>query len=127
MLGYITVGTNDFEKATAFYDALLAELGGTRMMEDENFIAWSANPAGGGAFSIIRPHDGKAASVGNGVMFAFAANSTDLVDKVYAKAIELGGACEGKPGPRGESGFYAGYFRDLDGNKLNAFFMPGME
>jgi catechol 2,3-dioxygenase-like lactoylglutathione lyase family enzyme len=127
MLGYVTVGTNNFDAATEFYDKLLAELGGKRMMAEDNFIAWSANPAGGGAFSIIKPHDGEVATIGNGVMFAFAANSTDLVDKVYAKAIELGGTCEGKPGPRGESGFYAGYFRDLDGNKLNAFFMPGME
>lgn len=127
MLGYTTVGTNNFDKAAAFYDALLAELGGTRMMAEENFIAWSANPAGGGAFSIIKPHDGQPANVGNGTMFAFAATSTDLVDKVYAKAIELGGTCDGPAGARGESGFYAGYFRDLDGNKLNVFFMPGME
>ncbi len=127
MLGYTTVGTNDLEKSAAFYDTLLAELGAKRMMDEENFIAWSANPSAGGAFSVIKPHDGKTASVGNGTMFAFAANSTDLVDKVYAKAIELGATCEGAPGPRGESGFYAGYFRDLDGNKLNAFFMPGME
>jgi len=127
LLGYITLGTNNFEKAAAFYDAMLAELGGARMMEEGNFIAWSAGPASGCAVSITKPFDGKPASVGNGVMFALTADSTDLVDKVYARAIELGGICEGKPGPRGDSGFYAGYFRDLDGNKLNVFFMPGME
>jgi len=123
MIGYVTLGTNDFDKAAAFYDALLAELGGKRMMEDETFIAWAAD-GGGAAISIIKPFDGESASIGNGVMVSLSANSTDLVDKVYAKAIELGGTCEGKPGPRGENGFYAGYFRDLDGNKLNAFTMP---
>ncbi len=125
MLGYVTVGTNDFDGAAKFYDALLAELGGKRMMDEETFIAWSAG-GNGAAVSIIKPFDEKTATAGNGTMLALAANSTDLVDAVYAKAIELGGACEGAPGPRGESGFYAGYFRDLDGNKLNAFFMPGM-
>jgi len=125
MIGYVTLGTNDFDKAAAFYDALLAELGGKRMMEDDNFIAW-ATDGGGAAVSIIKPFDGKAATPGNGTMVALAANSTDLVDKVYAKAIELGGTSEGEPGPRGESGFYAGYFRDLDGNKLDIFTMPGM-
>jgi predicted lactoylglutathione lyase len=44
------------------------------------------------------------------------------VDAIYKKALELGGKDEGAPGPRGD-GFYAGYFRDLDGNKLNAFFI----
>jgi predicted lactoylglutathione lyase len=125
MIGYVTLGTNNFDKAAAFYDALLAELGGKRMMEDDNFIAWAAD-GGGSAVSIIKPFDGEKASTGNGVMVALVANSTDLVDKVYAKAIELGSTCEGEPGPRGESGFYAGYFRDLDGNKLNIFTMPGM-
>lgn len=124
MIGYMTFGTNDIGKAAEFYDAVLAVLGGQRMMEDERFIAWSTpgNPAG--AVSIIKPFDENPATVGNGVMVALAAPDTETVDKVYAKAIEMGGTCEGKPGPRGESGFYAGYFRDLDGNKLNAFYWP---
>ncbi len=125
MIGYVTVGTNQYDKAAAFYDTLLAELGGKRMMEDDNFIAWSAGNGGAG-LGIIKPNDGGKATAGNGTMLALACNSTALVDKLYAKALELGGTCEGAAGPRGESGFYAGYFRDLDGNKLNAFFMPGM-
>ncbi|VAV87122.1 Lactoylglutathione lyase [hydrothermal vent metagenome] len=125
MLGYVTVGTNDFDKAAEFYDALLAELGGKRMMDEERFIAWSSGGQGA-AISIIKPFDEQTATVGNGVMLSLATNSTDMVDKVYAKAMELGATCEGKPGPRGDAGFYAGYFRDLDGNKLNAFCMPGM-
>ncbi len=121
MIGYITLGTKDMAAAAAFYDALLAELGASRMMDTDQFIAWGAAP-GGGALSITKPFDGNPPSVGNGVMVALAATSKEQVDAIYAKAIELGAADEGKPGPRGD-GFYAGYFRDLDGNKVNAFFM----
>jgi predicted lactoylglutathione lyase len=121
MVGYVTLGTNDFERAGAFYDALLAELGGKRVMQLEAFIVWAAAP-GAGMFALAKPFDKKPATVGNGVMVAFAATSKEQVDQVYAKAISLGATDEGKPGPRGD-GFYAGYFRDLDGNKLNAFFV----
>jgi catechol 2,3-dioxygenase-like lactoylglutathione lyase family enzyme len=127
MLGYITLGTNDFDKAVAFYDSLLAELGGSRMMESDTYVAWSSGPGSGCVVSVVKPFDGQPACIGNGVMFALTTNSTDLVDTIHARAIELGGTSEGEPGPRGDSGFYAGYFRDLDGNKLNVFFMPGME
>lgn len=124
MLGYVSLGTNDFEKAAAFYDELLALLDGKRMWNSETFIAWG-NGKGGAALAITAPFDGKPATVGNGVMAAIAAPDKESVDKVYAKAIELGGTDEGEPGPRGAggAGFYAAYFRDLDGNKLNVFFM----
>jgi predicted lactoylglutathione lyase len=122
MIGYVTLGTNDFAKATAFYDALLAELGGKRMMEMAgHYIAWGSDPAGA-MVSIIKPYDGKPATSGNGTMISLAADSPATVDRVYKKAIELGAKDEGAAGPRGDSGFYAGYFRDLDGNKLCAFF-----
>ena len=119
MIGYVTLGAGDIEKAGAFYDALLSEIGASRMMESDGFIAWTTAP-GTPALSIIKPFDGAAASVGNGVMVALSVSGPELVDKLYAKALELGGADEGAPGDRG-NGFYAGYFRDLDGNKLNAF------
>jgi predicted lactoylglutathione lyase len=121
MIGYVTLGTNDLDRACSFYDALFAEVGGSRMMEEDGFVAW-ASPGSGAAFSITRPYDGNAATVGNGVMAAIAVEHKEQVDKVYARAMELGAADEGAPGPRGE-GFYAGYFRDLDGNKLNVFVM----
>ncbi len=121
MIGYVTLGTNDMDKAAAFYDALLATLGASRMMEAETFIAWTTS-AGAPAISIIKPADGNAATVGNGVMIAIALDSNDKVDALHAKALELGGTDEGAPGLRGDT-FYAGYFRDLDGNKLNAFHM----
>ena len=121
MVGYVTLGTNDLARGARFYDALLAELGAKRAMDYETFIAWSTGP-GAPMLAIIKPFDKQAATVGNGVMVALAANSNAQVDALHAKALALGGKDEGKPGPRGD-GFYAGYFRDLDGNKLNAFFM----
>jgi len=121
MVGYVSLGTNDFARAAKFYDALFAEIGGKRIFDMESFIAWSMAP-GMPALSIVKPFDGKPATVGNGVMVALAAVSKAQVDSIYTKAIALGATDEGKPGPRGD-GFYAGYFRDLDGNKLNAFFM----
>ncbi len=121
MIGYITVGTNNLQRAAEFYDALFAELGAGRFMEMDSFIAWAVNPAAP-AFSVTKPFDGNPASVGNGVMIALAVDSPDKVDALYAKALELGGKDEGAPGPRSDS-FYAGYFRDLDGNKLNFFCM----
>ena len=119
MIGYVTLGTNDLERATAFYDALLAELGAKRFMETEQFIAWATDPNQAG-LSLTKPYDGQPATVGNGVMVALAADSPETVDRVYARAMELGAKDEGPAGPRGEQ-FYAGYFRDPDGNKLNVF------
>lgn len=122
MIGYVTLGTNDFDKAAAFYDELMGVIGAGRFMEEGTFIAWAVSP-GEPAISIIKPFDGEKATVGNGVMVALIVDSPEKVDALHAKAIELGGKDEGAPGPRGDSGFYAGYFRDLDGNKLNAFHM----
>ncbi len=121
MIGYVTLGTNDLERAAKFYDALLGEIGAKRFMEFERFIAWSVSPTSPG-LGLTHPFDGNKATVGNGVMVAFAVDSTDKVDRLYAKAMELGATDEGPAGPRGE-GFYAGYFRDPDGNKLNFFCM----
>ena len=122
MIGYVTIGTNDLERGAKFYDELLAGMGAKRFMEEERFIAWSVAPGEPG-LAITKPFDGKSATVGNGVMVALAVETPEQVDALYAKAIELGATDEGPAGPRGESGFYAGYFRDLDGNKLNFFCM----
>ena len=121
MIGYVTLGTNDIVQAAAFYDAIAAELETPRMMEYESFIAWG-KPDGGAGIGLTKPFDGNAASVGNGVMVALAAKDKDQVHRLYDIALANGGTCEGPPGPRGE-GFYAGYVRDPDGNKLNAFIM----
>ena len=121
MIGYVTLGSSDLTKNAAFYDALAAELGVARMMETPTFIAWGV-PGGGAGIGLTHPFDGKAASVGNGVMVALEAKDRAQVDRLHAIALAQGGADEGAPGER-FPGFYAGYFRDLDGNKLNAFVM----
>jgi catechol 2,3-dioxygenase-like lactoylglutathione lyase family enzyme len=121
MIGYVTLGTTDLARGAPFYDAIAKELGTARMMENEQFIAWGT-PGGGAGIGLTRPFDGNPASVGNGSMVALAAKDKAQVDRLHALALSLGGRCEGPPGPRGE-GFYAAYFRDLDGNKLSAFVM----
>ena len=121
MIGYVTLGTNRFEEAARFYDELFALLGAGRLMESDRFIAWGTGMTSP-AVSIAKPFDGKPATVGNGVMVALATDSPEKVDALHAKALQLGATDEGAPGPRSEQ-FYAGYFRDLDGNKLNAFCM----
>ncbi|WP_298289839.1 VOC family protein [Novosphingobium sp.] len=121
MIGYVTLGTNDMERGAKFYDAIAAELGVCRMMEFDTAIAWGT-PGGGAGVGLIKPFDGNAATVGNGVMVALEAKDKDQVDRLHAIALANGGTCEGPPGPRGDT-FYAAYFRDPDGNKLNAFVM----
>jgi catechol 2,3-dioxygenase-like lactoylglutathione lyase family enzyme len=122
MLAYVTLGTSDLARAAAFYDAVLAVVGAKRFMEEPDyFIAWG-NSKDGAGLGITYPFDKQKASVGNGVMAAIAAANREQVDRLYAKAIELGGTDEGAPGQR-SPGFYAAYFRDLDGNKLNICYM----
>ena len=115
-VSYMTVGSNRLEAAKAFYDALLGSIGMKGVYE---------HPSGGrlyrgkgtGLFGVLGPHDGEPACVGNGMMGGFDFESREAVDAFHAKAIELGGTCEGAPGER-MPGVYFAYFRDLDGNKL---------
>ena len=118
MLGYVTLGTNNLSRSAAFYDALANEVGAKRTMETEKFIAWGA-PNSAMVF-LIKPADGNAASVGNGVMAALVAKDAAQVERIYKIAMGLGAQDEGAPGDRG-GGFYAAYFRDLDGNKLAVY------
>ena len=120
MIGYVTLGTNDLPRAAAFYDALLTELGAKRLWEFERGIAWGYAPDQP-CLGLMKPFDGKAATVGNGVMVALGVDDREKVDRVHKKALALGAADEGAAGMRG-NGFYAGYFRDPDGNKLNVFY-----
>lgn len=123
MIGYVTLGTNNFEKAAGFYDALLGSLGANRFMDMDTFVAWAVDP-GKPMICISKPFDGKEASVGNGSMTAIAMDDQSKVDALHKKAMELGASDEGAPGLRGD-GFYGAYFRDLDGNKLCAFTIVG--
>ena len=122
MLGYVTLGTNDLPRAAKFYDAIAKEMGVGRMMEFDSFIAWG-EMGGAPGIAATQPFDGNAATVGNGTMAALQTDSTEKVQAIYDVAIANGGTDEGAPGPRGDDGFYAGYFRDPDGNKLNVFTM----
>ncbi|MBM5810718.1 MAG: VOC family protein [Gammaproteobacteria bacterium] len=121
MIGYVTLGTNDVARAARFYDELLALIGAKRWMEHDRGVAWTVAPDRPG-LGVMQPFDRKPATAGNGTMIALVVDSPALVDALYAKALALGGTDEGPAGPRGK-GFYAAYFRDLDGNKLNAFCM----
>ena len=122
-VGYGTVGSNRLDEAKRFYDALLGTAGMSTFFE---------HPSGGRvygrdgalAFGVLGPFDGKPATVGNGSMIAFRFDTPTEVDAFHAKAVELGGVCEGPPGERGP-GFYFSYFRDLDGNKLCAYHLGG--
>lgn len=121
MIGYITLGTNNLNRAAEFYDTLFAEIGAKRVMTDERMLGWGTSP-NETMFSVIAPFDGQDATIGNGVMIALNVESPENVENVYAKALALGGTDEGHPHDRGSSmGFYGGYFRDLDGNKLVAY------
>lgn len=127
MIGYSTLGTNDIVQARGFYDALFEIVGAKRIMEfgDDlgGFTMWGTSWDKPGV-AVTLPYDKQPATVGNGNMIALTVDQRAHVDALYAKALELGGTCEGPPGLRGDEGpqaFYGAYFRDLDGNKLAAF------
>jgi len=124
MLGYVTLGTNNIEKARAFYSALLGELGMSELFDNERLYFYGSDPAGpfvvGGG-----PYDEQAASVGNGVMVALKCEDDAKINAMHAKALELGATDEGAPGERVPGVFYGAYARDPDGNKLCFYKMGG--
>lgn len=122
MIGYMTLGTNDIDRARGFYDALLGEIGASRIHEGDRITIWGTMPTGG-LLAVIKPFDGEAATVGNGTMVAIPVDSPEQVGRMHAKALSLGGTDEGAPGPRGTRKTEFGYCRDLDGHKLAFFCM----
>jgi catechol 2,3-dioxygenase-like lactoylglutathione lyase family enzyme len=127
MIGYVTLGSSDMARARGFYDDLLGLIGAKRIMEfgDElgGFTMWGSSWDKPG-LAVTLPHDKQAQHPGNGTMTALTVDQRALVDALHARALALGGTCEGPPGLRGDEGpqaFYGAYFRDLDGNKLCAF------
>jgi catechol 2,3-dioxygenase-like lactoylglutathione lyase family enzyme len=118
MIGYATIGTNDFEKSRGFYDKVLAALGGKRSFASDRMQGYTSKA--GAMLAVCKPYDGGKAVPGNGNMLALAAPSRELVDKTYADALANGATDEGAPGLRGDT-FYGAYFRDLDGNKICVF------
>lgn len=127
MIGYATLGTNNIVQARAFYDSLLGSIGAKRIMEfgedTGGFTLWGTAWDKPGV-ALTQPFNGEPAVAGNGNMLAIPLDSRAKVDALHAKAIELGGSCDGPPGVRGEEGpqaFYGAYFRDPEGNKLCAY------
>ena len=122
MIGYVTIGANDFDAAAKFYDGLAAAMGGKRVMEFSPTFYMYGNGDKGGMIALTKPYNKEAATVSNGGMLALTAKDKAQVDAVHAAALALGGTCDGPPGARMDT-FYAAYFRDLEGNKLCAYHM----
>ncbi|HIG01734.1 MAG TPA: VOC family protein [Myxococcales bacterium] len=122
MIGYVTIGTNDMEKAKAFWSELLEPLG-AKVLMDIGRIAFIGESMDKPILAVCTPFDTEAPDHGNGNMLAFPAGSREKVDELYARALGLGARDEGPPGER-MPGFYGGYFRDADGNKA-VFYQMG--
>lgn len=121
MIGYVTLGVSNIERARRFYEALFATIGATPLMAvEENGFTLYGTTWDKSCVAITKPYDGGPAVPGNGNMVALDLDSREQVDAFHAKALELGGTCEGLPGVREpvETKFYGAYFRDPDGNKF---------
>ena len=118
-LGYVCLGTNDFDRACTFWDGLAPELGGKKLFPTPHGVMYRLGA--GPMIMVTRPYNDEQHQVGNGQMLAINVDAEEDVARIYDKALSLGATCEGKPGPRGQFGDFA-YFRDLDGNKIAVFF-----
>ena len=121
MKGYITVGPNNLARSAAFYEALFEELGFTRRREVADRAGYFGTEDDV-QLVVITPADGQPATAGNGTMVALNVDTQEQVQRLHARAMELGAIDEGAPGPRGSDTFYGAYFRDPDGNKI-AFYL----
>ena len=120
VIGFVMVGTNDLEKSSKFYDAILVHLGMKRVTITERYIGYGHSSEDSGVkFYITKPHNKKNATAGNGTMVALSAETKEAVDKFYKTALENGATDEGAPGPRSDGNYY-GYIRDQEGNKITA-------
>ncbi len=126
MIGYVTIGYNDADKALRFYDAVFGALGLKRAFFDQGWAGYG--PDGGAAPSIflVPPHDGKAAVPANGTMIAFKGETKDHIHAAYQAGLASGGTNEGAPGgrPADSTSFYGAYLRDPDGNKFALYCKP---
>lgn len=113
MLAFTWVPTNNLSAATAFYDAVFADLGAQHAATTDRLMSWST---GSSMFGVIAPIDGQPGTIGNGNTVGLMVPSNEMIDSMYATAMALGASDEGEPGPRWYG--YGAYFRDLDGNKL---------
>ena len=121
IMSHVSVGTNQFEKATAFYDTVLATIGAKRIMEHPGAVAYGKFFP---EFWVQQPHDGSAAAIANGVHFGFMARSKAEVDEFYQVALAAGATDDGAAGPRSDygAGYYGCFVYDLDGHKIEAMY-----
>ena len=84
MIGYVTLGTNDIDRARRFYDALLGEVGAHRIMDFDGFTAWGVGWDKPG-LAVTKPFDGNAATPGNGTMVALVVDERGKVDRIHAR------------------------------------------
>ena len=120
VIGFVMVGTNDLEKSSKFYDAILIHLGLKKVTITERYIAYGYSSEDSGVkFYITKPYNKEKATLGNGTMIALSAETKEAVNKFHSVAIKNGAVNEGEPGPRSDGNYY-GYIRDLDGNKITA-------
>lgn len=121
IMSHVSVGTNDFNRAVAFYDAVLATIGAQRVMEHPGTVAYGKHFP---EFWVGTPYDRGPATCANGVHFAFMAGCKADVDAFFKAAIDAGGVSDGEPGPRPEysAAYYGCFVRDLDGHKIEATF-----
>jgi len=124
MFSHIQLGARDLPRMIAFYEAVLAELGLVRMVDDQDNgppgAGWQMPGRESPQFFVQKPFNGLPATWGNGVQVSFAGGSQAAVRAAWEKAIKLGAADEGAPGLRPDYGadYYGAYCRDPEGNKL---------
>ena len=124
IIHHVSVGTDNVEAATAFYDKVLATVGARRIFEFPGAVAYGKQFP---EFWVQQPADGQLAANANGVHFCFVASSKEAVNAFYSAAIEAGGSDDGEPGPRPDYGpdYYGAFVRDLDGHKIEAAIVTG--
>ena len=122
MISHVTVGSDDIDRAKAFYKKVMAPLGYDRVFEGDDYFAYGETEASPPRFWVLPPFDGLPAERGNGWHCAFLAPSRAAVDAFHAAALCAGGSDEGAPGlrPQYTANYYGAYVRDPDGNKLQA-------
>jgi catechol 2,3-dioxygenase-like lactoylglutathione lyase family enzyme len=122
MFSHVFIGVSDFERALAFYSALMDSQGIQRRFCEPGkpWAGWHSAGAARPFLLIGHPFDGKPHQAGNGQMAALLAPDRAAVDRAHATALAHGGTDEGAPGLRPEyhAHYYGAYFRDTEGNKL---------
>ncbi|NIB43586.1 VOC family protein [Pseudomaricurvus alkylphenolicus] len=114
-MNYFVIGTNNKEASTEFYDSLFEQTELNQVFSGERMTYWQTKEEDF-AFAVAIPFDERPATHGNGTMVGFCVGSSEEVERLHQKAIELGGTCEGQPNQRGPR--FSAYVRDLDQNKL---------